>query len=95
LSQGNEIQYRLHDFGPVAFRNLFWAGNSNITWKVLSFDLLGPGRGIDGGTLDDMSDIWLINKLWKGYLLRTRVLLARFSLRGYIEIIRHYMRISS
>jgi radical SAM superfamily enzyme YgiQ (UPF0313 family) len=38
---------------------------------------------------------WLINKLWKGYVLRTRVHPARFSLRGYIEIIRHYMRIRS
>ena len=38
---------------------------------------------------------WLINKLQKGYLLRIRVHLARFSLRGYREIIHHYGRIRS
>ncbi|MFQ5886007.1 MAG: B12-binding domain-containing radical SAM protein, partial [Anaerolineae bacterium] len=38
---------------------------------------------------------WLINKLWKGYALGTRVHPARLSLRGYIEIVRHYMRIKS
>lgn len=38
---------------------------------------------------------WLINKLWKGYALRTRVHPARLSLRGSIEIVRHYMRIKS
>ncbi len=38
---------------------------------------------------------WLIHKLWKGYALGTRVHPARLSLRGYIEIARHYMRIKS
>ncbi len=38
---------------------------------------------------------WLINKLWKGCALGTRVHPAHFSLRGYIEIVRHYMRIKS
>jgi|GEM_PF-4667653 len=38
---------------------------------------------------------WLINKLQKGYLLRTRVYPVRFSLRGYVEIIRHCVRIRS
>ncbi len=38
---------------------------------------------------------WLINKLWKGYALGTRVHPARLSLRGYVEILRHYMRIKS
>lgn len=38
---------------------------------------------------------WLIHKLWKRYALGTRVHPARLSLRGYIEIVRHYMRIKS
>ncbi len=38
---------------------------------------------------------WLVHKLWKGYALGTRVHPARLSLRGYIEIVRHYMRIKS
>lgn len=38
---------------------------------------------------------WLIHKLWKGYALGTRVHPAHLSLRGYIEIVRHYMRIKS
>lgn len=38
---------------------------------------------------------WLVHKLWKGYALRTRLHPARLSLRGYIEIVRHYMRIKS
>jgi hypothetical protein len=38
---------------------------------------------------------WLINKLWKGYVLRTRVHPARLSLRDYVEAIRHFMRIHS
>lgn len=38
---------------------------------------------------------WLLHKLWKGYALGTRVHPAHFSLRGYVEILRHYMRIKS
>lgn len=38
---------------------------------------------------------WLIHKLWKGYALGTRVHPARLSLHGYIEIVRHYMRIKA
>ena len=38
---------------------------------------------------------WLVHKLWKGYALGTRVHPARLSLRGYIEIVRHYMGIKS
>ena len=38
---------------------------------------------------------WLVHKLWKGYALGTRVHPARLSLRGHIEMVRHYMRIKS
>jgi len=39
---------------------------------------------------------WLVDKqAMEGYPLRTRVHPARFALRGYREIIGHYMRIRS
>lgn len=38
---------------------------------------------------------WLLNKLWKGYAIKTRVHPVRLSLREYIEIIWHFMKINS
>lgn len=35
---------------------------------------------------------WLVYKLWKGYALKSRVHPVRFSLRDYIQVVRHYMR---
>ena len=38
---------------------------------------------------------WLINKLWKGYVIKTRVHPVRLSLREYVDIIWHFMKIHS
>ncbi len=38
---------------------------------------------------------WLINKLWKGYVIKKRVHPVRLSLQEYIAIIWHFMKINS
>ena len=38
---------------------------------------------------------WLLNKLWKGYALKTRVHPVRLSLKEYVQLAWHFMRIKS
>ena len=38
---------------------------------------------------------WLVNKLWKGYAIKKRVHPVRLSLREYVDIAWHFMRIKS
>jgi anaerobic magnesium-protoporphyrin IX monomethyl ester cyclase len=38
---------------------------------------------------------WLINKLWKGYVIKKRVHPVRLTLREYVDIIWHFMKIRS
>jgi len=38
---------------------------------------------------------WLINKLWKGYVIKNRVHPVKLSLRDYVDIAWHFMKINS
>lgn len=38
---------------------------------------------------------WLINKLWKGYVIKKRIHPVKLSLREYVAIIWHFMKINS
>ena len=38
---------------------------------------------------------WLVNKLWKGYVIKTRVHPVKLSLREYVDLIWQFMRINS
>ena len=38
---------------------------------------------------------WLVNKLWKGYVIKKRVHPVKLSLREYVDLIWHFMKINS